>query len=625
MRTKRLLVTALALSVLLPLAYWLAGCPEARRPGAGRQEGGPDRADLFVAPGGRDDNPGTAEKPLATLAGARDAVRRLRAEGGLRAGATVLVRGGTYVLREPLRFGPEDSGTREHPVLYAAYPGEKPVLSGGRAIAGWKPGEGKRWVARLPAGSDGPWRFTQLVVGGKRQTRARLPDTGDWHNWWRATGPAGETAFRFPDRTLRSWPNVEDVEVNLIPQYTWQNQIVPLKAVDPDARTATLACSLPAYLVTAGSPFRAENVPEAVTRPGTWALDTRAGTVTLWPEDGVDLTRGAVTAPALPVLVRCVGSEEGGRLVRGLTFRGLTFTQTARVPLPGRDPKDTGTLDTNDCALLLDGAEGCAVEDCRFVETGGYGVRLRHAARGNRVTGNEFVGCGGGGVLLTGYGPGTRDVNRGNVIAGNHVHHCGAFHWHAAGIALTQSGENVIAFNHVHDMPYGGVFAADCSVDYFREFRGKQGRGFQFRWDEIGDDPLTFDSVKRFTHSRKNQIAYNTIHHVMQRLEDGGGVHLGFVGGRNVIRGNLIHAVRALRSAWGLYTDAETNRELVEGNVVWDCGAPRIDNEYGGRNNNRWVGNVLSAGRDEPAEAKALRERIEARRKEGYAVPDVRP
>ena len=30
----------------------------------------------------------------------------------------------------------------------------------------------------------------------------------------------------------------------------------------------------PAYAVCAGNPFRAENVPEGVTRPGTWSLDT---------------------------------------------------------------------------------------------------------------------------------------------------------------------------------------------------------------------------------------------------------------------------------------------------------------------------------------------------------------
>jgi hypothetical protein len=586
----------------------------------------PSQADFVVATNGSDENPGTAAKPFATLARARDAVRKLNAGGPPKATVTVLVRDGTYVLNDTLVFGPEDSGTPERRIVYAAHPGEKPVLSGGREITGWKPGPGKRWVADVPAVRGGAWRFTQLFVNGKRQTRARLPDTDDWRRWWQvAAGPAHTTVFRFPANTLKNWPNAEDVEINVIPQYYWQNQIIPLKEVDEKARTATLAAPPPAYAICAGNPFRAENVPEGVTRPGTWSLDTRTGVVTLWPEDGVDLGRSVVTAPVLPTLIRYEGLEEGGRLVRGLTFRGFTLTQTAQVPLTRRDPKDTGTLDANDCALLLQGAADCVVEDCCFVETGGYGVRLKHAARGNRITANEFVGCGGGGVLLTGYGPGTRDVNRGNILAGNHIHHCGAFYWHACGISGTQSAENVIAFNHVHDMPYGGICFADCSVDYFREFRGKQGRGFQFRWDEIGDDPLTFQSVKRFTHSRKNRIAYNTIHDVMQRLHDGGGIHLGFVGGENVVRGNLIHGVRGTGSAWGLYTDAETNRERIEGNVVWNCNAPNIDYEYGGPNNNKWVKNVLSAGKEEPPQAKALRDAIAVKRKKGLNPPDVGP
>src|SRR5262249_24361613 len=103
---------------------------------------------------------------------------------------------------------------------------------------------------------------------------------------------------------------------------------------------------------------------------------------------------------------------------------------------------------------------------------------------------------------------------------------------------------NLIAFNHVHDMPYAGIHFADCSVSYFKEHRGKEAPGFGFRWDEIGDDPLTRPSVKRFTHSRKNRITYNTVHNVMQRLEDGGAVYLGFDGGQNVVRGDLISGVR---------------------------------------------------------------------------------
>src|SRR5262249_5602725 len=137
-------------------------------------------------------------------------------------------------------------------------------------------------------------------------------------------------------------------------------------------------------------------------------------------------------------------------------------------------------------------------------------------------------------------------------------------------------------------------------------------RGFQFRWEEIGDDPLTFESVKRFVHSRKNQIAYNTIHDVMQRLEDGGAIHLGFVGGHNVVRGNLIHGVRAAQACWGLYMDAETNHEVIDGNVVWDCNSPRIDNESGGPSHNQWGDNVLSGEKQEPARARRLRDTIAA-------------
>jgi hypothetical protein len=71
-----------------------------------------------------------------------------------------------------------------------------------------------------------------------------------------------------------------------------------------------------------------------------------------------------------------IGHWHARQADQGLTFRGLTFSQTAQVPLPQRDPKDTGTLDTNDCAVLLEGAEDCAIKDCRFDQTGGYGIRL---------------------------------------------------------------------------------------------------------------------------------------------------------------------------------------------------------------------------------------------------------
>jgi hypothetical protein len=62
---------------------------------------------------------GRSDGPKASLAGARDAIRRARAEGRVGAGPlTVHVRGGTYRLRDPLVFEPIDSGTADAPVVY---------------------------------------------------------------------------------------------------------------------------------------------------------------------------------------------------------------------------------------------------------------------------------------------------------------------------------------------------------------------------------------------------------------------------------------------------------------------------------------------------------------------------
>jgi hypothetical protein len=51
--------------------------------------------------------------------------------------------------------------------------------------------------------------------------------------------------------------------------------------------------------------------------------------------------------------------------------------------------------------------------------------------------------------------------------------------------------------------------------------------------------------------------------------------------------------------------------------------APKIDYEHGGPNNNQWINNVLSAAKEEPPEARALRDTIAARRKKGLNPLDV--
>ena len=87
---------------------------------------------------------GKTDGPLASLVGARDAIRRLKGEHGgkLPGPVRVLVQGGLYEMAEPLRLAPEDSGTEEDPITFAAHPraegSNPPTLSGGVMLGGWK-------------------------------------------------------------------------------------------------------------------------------------------------------------------------------------------------------------------------------------------------------------------------------------------------------------------------------------------------------------------------------------------------------------------------------------------------------------------------------------------------------
>ncbi len=159
--------------------------------------------ELYVSPGGDDISSGAAAKPFATLARARDEIRRRKPHG-----AVVHLRGGMYTLREPLIFAPEDSGTPDAPIIYEAMKGENPIFSGGVVIAGWKTNDKGIWQTQIPNVQKGEWIFAQLFVNGQRRFRPRLPKQNYFHIAGEvpptpASAQRGHDRFRFNPDELR--------------------------------------------------------------------------------------------------------------------------------------------------------------------------------------------------------------------------------------------------------------------------------------------------------------------------------------------------------------------------------------------------------------------------------------
>ncbi|MGD9497775.1 MAG: hypothetical protein AB7Y46_15845, partial [Armatimonadota bacterium] len=188
---------------------------------------------LYVAPNGDDrwsgrlaqPNADRTDGPLASLEGARDRIRGLRAAGEQLGPVEVLIRGGQYVLPRGFVLEPRDSGTEDAPITYAALPGERPVFSGGRRVVGWREGPNGLWTAQISAVQGGARYPRQLFVNGRRAIRARIPDVGYLQlegllNPYDRSDERNRSAFRFrPGDLSGSWRNPTDIEI--VKMFSW--------------------------------------------------------------------------------------------------------------------------------------------------------------------------------------------------------------------------------------------------------------------------------------------------------------------------------------------------------------------------------------------------------------------
>jgi len=106
-------------------------------------------ADVYVAPDGNDANAGTKVSPLATLQGARDAVRAIKAKG-MAGPIGVRVMPGEYTVTQTLELTAEDSGTEQAPIVYRAEEKGKAVFYGGKRLSGFTPVNDPAIRERIP-------------------------------------------------------------------------------------------------------------------------------------------------------------------------------------------------------------------------------------------------------------------------------------------------------------------------------------------------------------------------------------------------------------------------------------------------------------------------------------------
>lgn len=581
----------------------------------------------YVSPSGSDHNPGTEREPFRTVQKARDTIRTLNSlpDGGV----TVILEDGEYPQDEPILFTPQDSGTEKAPIVYRARRSGKAVITGGKAITGWKKAghveglapaaQGKVYAADVEKG----WRFHDLYVNGERQQNSRCHNTDAWRSWpafygrvqtERCSAEKG-LCVEFEEGELDGLEGSTDAEIILLPTQYW-NIIAELRDIDSAGKTAFLRSKIPAFVRkydfnrdamggTGEGWYNILNTLKYLDEPGEWCIDSKAGKVYYWPKNEGAIHQDKIVAPKPYELIRLQGDGvENGfqRLVEYLTFDGIAFQYTDRI---SEDQIPEGRLVRNaenpDAAVYFDGTAHCRLINSSISHSGSFAVTVSHYAQHNEILHNQLKDLGSGGVQFLGYGVGTVDVNHHNIVQYNSVGGMGrAPYQHAPGFGIFGSGENTIAYNHIVGAPYAGIsivgtYFKDVDPANPNQFAcpdayGNSAHQYNIRFEDFADLPDdAFDGdgccfsvgtlAEKYQHSGNNVIEYNILDDYSQSMDDGGGLYSWCAGMGNTFAYNVLKEQLQGARTWifRLYMDDNAVGATLEKNLCTGCFSETID------------------------------------------------
>lgn len=516
-----------------------------------------------VAPNGRDDNPGTASQPFATLQRARDAVRALTAR--MPGPITVTIHSGVYPVSQTILFGPEDSGQNGFEVIYRAAAGETPVFSGGLTVSGWQAMPGSPiWRAILPPVQP----FRQLYVNGARAGRAGLASPLTGLSWAK-----GDTSARdgivMARGALPAFARPQDLELHWI--VDWKDMRLPVRTITQNSDgTETIWMRQPyySYALSMGpltdvnqgwmprytAPFYVENALELLTQPGQWYYNADSHELFYWPLPQQDMTTAAVVVPQTQQLLSIAG-RQAGQEVHDLAFEGLTFayagwTRASAIGTFGPQDQELITdpnlgllgYDMTPASLQLTFARAIRLQASRFEHLGAAAVYLGEGATDDVLRGNLFYDISDAAVVAGHWNdayitaPVQQVAPHHDLIVDNLIDSTGAEYWGAPAITAYYVADLQVLHNEISNVPYSGI-------------------SLGWGWSSTTDS----------TTSHGNQVANNLIQNVTQRARDGGGIYTLGPQPETVVAGNVIRRVSGDYAC--LYPDEGSTGITFQNNV----------------------------------------------------------
>lgn len=425
--------------------------------------------EYYIATDGNDANVGSVSAPFASLERARDVIRQSRRT----APTTVYLREGTYYLPKTFVLSAEDAGTKENPVVYQAYPGEKVIISGGMTLQlNWKPYRDGILQAQTPQSL----KFDQFFVNGKRQPMARYPN---YDAKARPFNGTASDAFS-PSRAVR-WTDPAGGYIHAMQGNSWASCHYRITGKNAGNEIIYEGGWQDNRRMGMHGEYRfVENIFEELDASREWYHDSKNNTLYYMPDKDVRVDTALFEIARLPHLIEFQGTQN--KPVRYVSLRGLIFRHSSRTFMETKEPllRSDWTIYRGG-AVLLNGAEDCSILDAEFNQVGGNAIFVNNYNRRIVIRGTHIHDAGASGICFVGNpdsvrsplfeynqtqsyrdidtapGPKTDNYPADCLVTDCLIHGIGVVEKQSAGIQISMSKGVMIRYSSIYYVPRAGI------------------------------------------------------------------------------------------------------------------------------------------------------------------------
>lgn len=525
-------------------------------------------ADFYVAVDGNDKNPGTKEKPLATLEGARDAVRKMKdtAKGEI----VVAFMAGEYEAPVSVVLDEADGGTESAPVTYRAYGDGDVIFNDGVTIKanefmpideseyGMFPDGAGQYIKKVDMTGKLPEKLTVYnylfsenngMCWPARNLNKDISGT-DNYVWNMTTEGDRQTCIKLEKGLIPiidSLSTIEGLWVKGKLRCGYQYDVFEVTGYDP--ATNLLYLETEDWVCLNGENFAYHggfmyegrtddaiffyNLAEFLDAEGEYWIDMKSETLYVYLPDGDYTFTLEREAKAASTWQNAISKERSGSFLTieegadHINFVGIAFTGGTKTMIVVNS--DHVTFDgcafsnfTGNFGLRTNGSHGFVMENCEMYNFPDSGLYLESDADQNNI------------------------LPSGNVIRNNYIHDFGNPEYWSVGLTVYYDVGVVIEHNELKNAGHGGIEIEYC-----------------------------IDSI----------VQYNVFDNLMMTTQDFGCVYTySNISHRdNHIRYNLFKNIPRHNQAYSIYNDGSYG-VYIYGNLFYNGGARNIVSN-GGRDN----------------------------------------